>query len=78
AELIILSLILLVRIGHGFNVYVYMQVMLIFTGWAAIGLVYLTVGLLRHATLALTVSAVLLVLFVAFRGFLTNVTDMPD
>ncbi|KAG6941817.1 hypothetical protein JG688_00018467 [Phytophthora aleatoria] len=77
-QLIILSLTLLVGIGHGFKVYVYMQVMLIFTGWAAIGLVYLTLGLLRHATLALVVYAVLLMLFVTFRGFLTNVADMPD
>ncbi|KAF1775404.1 hypothetical protein GQ600_5527 [Phytophthora cactorum] len=78
AEHIILSLTLLVGIGHDFKIYVYMQVMLIFTGWAAIGLVYLTLGLLRHATLALVVCAVLLMLFVTFRGFMTNVTDMPD
>ncbi|KAF1788893.1 P-loop containing nucleoside triphosphate hydrolase [Phytophthora cactorum] len=42
----------------------------------SIGLVYLTLGLLRHATLALVVYAVLLMLFVTFRGFLTNVTGL--
>ncbi|KAE9316777.1 hypothetical protein PF008_g18917 [Phytophthora fragariae] len=69
---------LLVGIGHGFKLYVYMQIVLVLAGWAAIGLGFLTLGVLRHVTLALIVYAVLLVLFVAFGGLLINVTDIPD
>ncbi|GMF50967.1 unnamed protein product [Phytophthora fragariaefolia] len=69
---------LLVGIGHGFKVYIYMQIVMWLAGWAAIGLGFLTLGVLRHVTLALIVYAVLLVLFVAFGGLLINVTDIPD
>uniref|UniRef100_H3GF88 ABC transporter domain-containing protein n=1 Tax=Phytophthora ramorum TaxID=164328 RepID=H3GF88_PHYRM len=69
---------LLVGIGHGFTVYIYMQIVVVLAGWAAIGLAFLTLGVLRHVTLALIVYAVLLVLFVAFGGLLINVTDIPD
>ncbi|GMF22020.1 unnamed protein product [Phytophthora lilii] len=82
--LIILSIVLfvpvflLVGIGHGFKVYVYMQVAIVLAGWAAIGLGFLALGVLRHVTLALIVYAVLLALFAAFGGLLINVTDIPD
>ncbi|KAG6623794.1 multidrug resistance protein ABC superfamily [Phytophthora cinnamomi] len=69
---------LLVGIGHGFKVYVYMLIVLVLAGWAAIGLGFLTLGVLRNVTLALIVYTVLLVLFVAFGGLLINVTDIPD
>ncbi|KAF4045635.1 ABC-2 type transporter [Phytophthora infestans] len=69
---------LLVGIGHGFKVYVYMQLVLLLAGWAATGLAFLTLGALRHVTLALMVYAALLTLFAAFGGLLINVTDIPD
>eukprot|EP00644_Phytophthora_capsici_P006488 jgi/Phyca11/118393/e_gw1.36.142.1 len=82
--LIILSLalfvpvFLLVGIGHGFKVYVYMQIVLVLAGWSAIGLGFLSLGVFRDVTLALIVFSVLLVLFVAFGGLLINVADIPD
>ncbi|ETI39692.1 hypothetical protein F443_14726 [Phytophthora nicotianae P1569] len=69
---------LLIGIGHGFKVYVYMQIVLVLAGWSAIGLAFLTLGALRHVTLALIVFTVLLTLFAAFGGLLINVTDIPD
>ncbi|KAL3664417.1 hypothetical protein V7S43_010740 [Phytophthora oleae] len=69
---------LLVGIGHGFKVYVYMQIVLVLAGWSAIGLGFLSLGVFRDVTLALIVYSVLLVLFVAFSGLLINVTDIPD
>ncbi|KAG3010130.1 hypothetical protein PC121_g5968 [Phytophthora cactorum] len=69
---------LLVGIGHGFKVYVYMQIVLVLAGWAAIGLAFLTLGVLRHVTLALIVYTMLLTLFVAFGGLLINVSEIPD
>ncbi|KAK1942589.1 putative ABC transporter ATP-binding protein/permease [Phytophthora citrophthora] len=82
--LIILSIVLfvpvflLVGIGHGFKVYVYMQIVLVLAGWSAIGLGFLSLGVFRDVTLALIVYSVLLVLFVVFGGLFINVTDIPD
>ncbi|POM73349.1 Multidrug resistance protein ABC Superfamily [Phytophthora palmivora] len=68
---------LLVGIGHGFKVYVYMQIVMVLAGWAVIAWAFLTLAILRHVTLALIVYAVLLVLFVAFGGLVINATDIP-
>ncbi|CAH0478264.1 unnamed protein product [Peronospora belbahrii] len=69
---------LLVGIGHGFKVYLYMQIVIVLAGWAAVGLAFVTLGLLRHVTHAVIVYAILMVLFVAFGGLLMNVADIPD
>ncbi|OWZ17715.1 Multidrug resistance protein ABC transporter [Phytophthora megakarya] len=82
--LIILSIVLfvpmflLVGIGHGFKVYVYMQIVMVLAGWAAIAWAFLALGVMRHVTLALIVYSVLLVLFVVFGGLFINFTDIPD
>ncbi|CAI5705212.1 hypothetical protein KXD40_008725 [Peronospora effusa] len=82
--LIILSIVLfvpvflLVGIGYGFEVYVYMQIVMVLAGWTAVGLAFATLGVLRHVTLALFVYTILLMLFGVFGGLLINVTDIPD
>ncbi|CAI5708316.1 unnamed protein product [Peronospora destructor] len=82
--LIILSIVLfvpvflLVGIGYGFKVYLYMQIVMVLAGWTAVGLAFATLGVLRHVTLALIVYTILLMLFGVFGGLLINVTDIPD
>ncbi|RLN92144.1 hypothetical protein BBJ28_00019385, partial [Nothophytophthora sp. Chile5] len=82
--LILLSIVLfvpvflLIGVGHGFAVYVYMQIVVVLAGWTAVGLAFLALGVLRRVTLALIVYSVLVLLFVAFGGLLINVTDIPD
>ncbi|KAI9920035.1 hypothetical protein PsorP6_015534 [Peronosclerospora sorghi] len=60
---------LILSIGHGWKVYVSMQLVLILAGWATIGLAFVALGLLRHVTLAVIVYSCVLLLFVATSGF---------
>ncbi|KAG7396347.1 hypothetical protein PHYBOEH_002450 [Phytophthora boehmeriae] len=82
--LIILSIVLfvpvflLVGIGYGFKTYVYMQIVIVLAGWAAVSLGFLVLAVLRKVVLAVIVYSVLLVLFVIFGGLMINVTDIPD
>ncbi|CEG44559.1 Pleiotropic drug resistance proteins (PDR1-15), ABC superfamily [Plasmopara halstedii] len=69
---------LLIGFGHGFELYIYMQIVMWLAGLSATGLVYLLLGLFEHVHLAALASIVLLVLFVLFGGFLINVDDIPD
>uniref|UniRef100_A0AAV1TBA1 ABC transporter domain-containing protein n=1 Tax=Peronospora matthiolae TaxID=2874970 RepID=A0AAV1TBA1_9STRA len=68
---------LLVGIGHGFKVYVYMQITIVLAGWTSIGLVLLTIGMFRHVTRAVIAFAALMMLCVYSGGLLIHGGDIP-
>ncbi|CAI5708087.1 unnamed protein product [Hyaloperonospora brassicae] len=69
---------LLVGIGHGFKVYVFMQIIIILAGWTATGLVLVTLAALRNVVRAVIAFATFMVLFAQCGGLLIHVGDIPN
>lgn len=69
---------LLIGVGHGVRMYIYMQLVVIAAGWSAAGLVFLCLSLLRRVYIVVVIYTLIMLLFVVFGGLLVNVSDAPD
>lgn len=69
---------LLIGIGHGFKLYIYMQLVIVLAGWCASALVMIAVAVFRRIYWSVIVFAIVTLLFVVFGGLLLNVDDAPD
>ncbi|KAG2507380.1 hypothetical protein JM18_009288 [Phytophthora kernoviae] len=68
----------LMGIGHGFKVYIYMQVVLMLVNNCAVGLGYMVSCLCRRVDIAPIIGVVLILPFLLFGGLLINSDDCPD
>lgn len=67
----------LIGIGHGFEVYVSMQVIMILVNSAAVGLGYMVSCLCRRVDIAPIIGVVIILPFLLFGGLLINSDDAP-
>lgn len=68
----------LMGIGHGFDVFIYMQVIVILVNSCAIGLGYMVSCLCRRVDIAPITGVVIIMPFLLFGGLLINSDDCPD
>ncbi|RLN48075.1 hypothetical protein BBJ29_009317, partial [Phytophthora kernoviae] len=68
----------LMGIGHGFDVFIYMQVVLMLVNSCAVGLGYMVSCLCRRVDIAPIIGVVLILPFLLFGGLLINSDDCPD
>ncbi|KAF4045629.1 ABC-2 type transporter [Phytophthora infestans] len=68
----------LMGIGHGFDVYIYMQIVMILVNSCAIGLDYMVSCLVPRVDIAPLIGMVLIMPFMLFGGLLINSDDCPD
>ncbi|KAG7378512.1 hypothetical protein PHYPSEUDO_009970 [Phytophthora pseudosyringae] len=68
----------LMGIGHGFDVFVYMQIVMILVNSCAIGLGYMVSCLCRRVDIAPIIGVVIILPFLLFGGLLINSDDCPD
>lgn len=68
----------LMGIGHGFDVYIYMQIVMILVNSCAIGLAYMVSCLVPRVDIAPLIGMVLIMPFMLFGGLLINSDDCPD
>ncbi|KAE9311580.1 Protein white [Phytophthora fragariae] len=69
---------LLIGIGHGFGVFIYMQIIMILVNSCAVGLGYMVSCLVRRVDIAPIVGVVIILPFLLFGGLLINSDDCPD
>uniref|UniRef100_K3X5A6 ABC transporter domain-containing protein n=1 Tax=Globisporangium ultimum (strain ATCC 200006 / CBS 805.95 / DAOM BR144) TaxID=431595 RepID=K3X5A6_GLOUD len=69
---------LLIGFGHGFDVYFYMQLVVVLINMAAVGLGYMVSCLTRRVEIAPIVGIVVLLPFLLFGGLFLNSADAPD
>ncbi|RLN52511.1 hypothetical protein BBP00_00009599, partial [Phytophthora kernoviae] len=68
----------LMGIGHGFDVFIYMQIVLMLVNSCAVGLGYMVSCLCRRVDIAPIIGVVLILPFLLFGGLLINSDDCPD
>ncbi|EEY67298.1 ATP-binding Cassette (ABC) Superfamily [Phytophthora infestans T30-4] len=68
----------LMGIGHGFDVYIYMQIVMILVNSCAIGLAYMVSCLVPRVDIAPLIGIMLIMPFMLFGGLLINSDDCPD
>jgi energy-coupling factor transporter ATP-binding protein EcfA2/ABC-type multidrug transport system permease subunit len=68
----------LMGIGHGFDVFIYMQIIVILVNSCAIGLGYMVSCLCRRVDIAPIIGVVIILPFLLFGGLLINSDDCPD
>ncbi|KAG1689826.1 hypothetical protein DVH05_001860 [Phytophthora capsici] len=68
----------LIGIGHGFDVFIYLQIVLILINSCAIGLAYMVSCLVPRVDIAPLIGMVLIMPFMLFGGLLINSDDCPD
>ncbi|KAL3664425.1 hypothetical protein V7S43_010748 [Phytophthora oleae] len=68
----------LMGIGHGFDVFIYMQIVLVLVNSCAIGLGYMVSCLCRRVDIAPIIGVVIILPFLLFGGLLINSDDCPD
>ncbi|KAE8990852.1 Protein white [Phytophthora fragariae] len=68
----------LMGIGHGFDVYVYQQIVMILVNSCAVGLGYMVSCLSRRVDIAPIIGVVIILPFLLFGGLLINSDDCPD
>ncbi|TYZ65851.1 hypothetical protein PybrP1_007529, partial [[Pythium] brassicae (nom. inval.)] len=69
---------LLVGIGHGFDTYLYMQLIMILVNSCAVGLGYMVSCLCRRVDIAPIIGVVIILPFLLFGGLLINSDNCPD
>ncbi|KAG1687836.1 hypothetical protein DVH05_004567 [Phytophthora capsici] len=68
----------LMGIGHGFDVFIYMQIIVVLVNSCAIGLGYMVSCLCRRVDIAPIIGVVIILPFLLFGGLLINSDDCPD
>ncbi|ETM53730.1 hypothetical protein L914_02818, partial [Phytophthora nicotianae] len=68
----------LMGIGHGFDVFIYMQIIMILVNSCAVGLGYMVSCLSRRVDIAPIIGVVIILPFLLFGGLLINSDDCPD
>ncbi|ETM00529.1 hypothetical protein L917_02754 [Phytophthora nicotianae] len=68
----------LMGIGHGFDVFIYLQIVMILINSCAIGLAYMVSCLVPRVDIAPLIGMVLIMPFMLFGGLLINSDDCPD
>uniref|UniRef100_H3GF97 ABC transporter domain-containing protein n=2 Tax=Phytophthora ramorum TaxID=164328 RepID=H3GF97_PHYRM len=68
----------LMGIGHGFEVFIYLQLVMILINSTAIGLAYMVSCLCPRVDIAPLIGMVLIMPFMLFGGLLINSDDCPD
>ncbi|KAL4092693.1 hypothetical protein PRIC1_011684 [Phytophthora ramorum] len=68
----------LMDIGHGFDVFVYMQIIMVLVNSCAVGLGYMVSCLSRRVDIAPIIGVVIILPFLLFGGLLINSDDCPD
>ncbi|KAG7386670.1 hypothetical protein PHYBOEH_008609 [Phytophthora boehmeriae] len=68
----------LMGIGHGFDVFIYMQIIVILVNSCAVGLGYMVSCLCRRVDIAPIIGVVIILPFLLFGGLLINSDDCPD
>ncbi|OWZ01492.1 ABC transporter [Phytophthora megakarya] len=68
----------LMGIGHGIDVFIYMQIIVILVNSCAIGLGYMVSCLCRRVDIAPIIGVVIILPFLLFGGLLINSDDCPD
>ncbi|RLN92146.1 hypothetical protein BBJ28_00019387, partial [Nothophytophthora sp. Chile5] len=68
----------LMGIGHGFDVFIYMQIIVMLVNSCAVGLGYMVSCLVRRVDIAPIVGMVTILPFLLFGGLLINSDDCPD
>ncbi|POM61795.1 ABC Superfamily [Phytophthora palmivora] len=68
----------LIGIGHGFEVFIYLQIVMILINSTAIGLAYMVSCLVPRVDIAPLIGMVLIMPFMLFGGLLINSDDCPD
>ncbi|KAG7390461.1 hypothetical protein PHYBOEH_007031 [Phytophthora boehmeriae] len=68
----------LIGIGHGFDVYIYLQLVLILLNSTAIGLAYMVSCLCPRVDIAPLIGMAFIMPFMLFGGLLINSDDCPD
>jgi ABC-type multidrug transport system ATPase subunit len=68
----------LIGIGHGFDVYIYQQIIMILVNSCAVGLGYMVSCLVRRVDIAPIIGVVIILPFLLFGGLLINSDDCPD
>ncbi|KUF87386.1 RNA polymerase III transcription repressor MAF1 [Phytophthora nicotianae] len=67
----------LIGIGHGFSVYLYLQIMIILTRSASVGLAYAIGCFFRRADVATIMGMLILLPMLLFGGLMVNSDDTP-
>ncbi|KAL3664426.1 hypothetical protein V7S43_010749 [Phytophthora oleae] len=68
---------LLIGIGHGFDVYIYQQIIMILVNSCAVGLGYMVSCLVRRIDIAPIIGMIIILPFMLFGGLLINSDDCP-
>ncbi|KAG7378511.1 hypothetical protein PHYPSEUDO_009969 [Phytophthora pseudosyringae] len=68
---------LLIGIGHGFDVYIYQQIIMILVNSCAVGLGYMVSCLVRRIDIAPIIGMIIILPFLLFGGLLINSDDCP-
>ncbi|RLN48076.1 hypothetical protein BBJ29_009318 [Phytophthora kernoviae] len=68
----------LMGIGHGFKVYIYMQIIMMLVNSCAVGLGYMVSCLVRRVDIAPIIGMIMILPFLLFGGLLINSDDCPD
>ncbi|KAK1942573.1 Protein white [Phytophthora citrophthora] len=68
---------LLIGIGHGFDVYLYQQIIMILVNSCAVGLGYMVSCLVRRVDIAPIIGMIIILPFMLFGGLLINSDDCP-
>ncbi|EGZ08148.1 ABC transporter-like protein [Phytophthora sojae] len=67
----------LIGIGHGFDVFIYQQIIMILVNSCAVGLGYMVSCLVRRVDIAPIIGTVMILPFLLFGGLLINSDDCP-
>ncbi|KAF4142448.1 ABC-2 type transporter [Phytophthora infestans] len=67
----------LIGIGHGFDVYIYQQIIMILVNSCAVGLGYMVSCLVRRIDIAPIIGMIIILPFLLFGGLLINSDDCP-
>ncbi|CEG42384.1 atp-binding cassette superfamily [Plasmopara halstedii] len=67
----------LIGIGHGFDVYIYQQIIIILVNSCAVGLGYMVSCLVRRIDIAPIIGMIIILPFLLFGGLLINSDDCP-
>ncbi|KAG7386669.1 hypothetical protein PHYBOEH_008608 [Phytophthora boehmeriae] len=68
----------LMGIGHGFEAFIYMQIIMMLVNSCAVGLGYMVSCLVRRVDIAPIIGMIMILPFLLFGGLLINSDDCPD